>query len=72
MSDQQKQSGNIKTKTILAGKHVKEFSLKQPFTLLAFIDTKFPWFAEDLFMRYCPGYTGNRQGKNKKPYYLFI
>lgn len=54
------------TEAVFAGKEIKEFALQQRFTFLRFTFTIFPWFPENFFMRYSPGYAGYWQRHNKK------
>jgi len=60
------------TKTVLAGKQVKEFSLKKRLAFLAFFYAIFPRFTKNFFMRDRPGDAGNRDSKYKKIQYLKV
>lgn len=66
-SNKYKKQGYVMTKTIFTGKEIKEFSSCKFATVFASLNTKFPWFPENLFMRDRPCNTGNRNSEYKKP-----
>lgn len=59
------------TETIFAGKQVKEFPDMHASMRFGFLHAKFTWLAENFFMRYGPGDTGDGYRQYKKPGYLF-
>jgi hypothetical protein len=53
------------TETVFAGKEIKEFPGDQVMRPLATPFAIAGKITENFFMRYRPGYTGNRNGQNK-------
>ncbi len=53
------------TKTIFAGKQVKEFTLQYSFTSFGFLCAKIPRLFKYLFMCYRPGNAGNSIASKK-------
>lgn len=65
--DDQEQCGDIKAKTIFAGKQVEEFTPQEGSGALALSFAIFPGFKKDLFVGHRPGDTGDGNGKDKEP-----
>jgi len=60
VSDQQDENSYIMTKTVFAGKKVKELTLSNSFPLLTAFQAIFPGLPENFFVGDCPRNTGNR------------
>ena len=53
------------TKAVLASKQIEKFSFQKLVATLAAVFTVFPGLAEDFFVSYSPGNTGDRDRENK-------
>ena len=55
---------------VFAGKKIEEFALIPLPAIIASLYAVVPGFAEDLFMSYGPGNTGDGDGQDEQPDYL--